>query len=153
MARVRGDRRVEIVGHFIGPNNVPYLDVKVNGKLKPRRLTDFARRFPTFVIEYAYRNRLSHLAQHLYDRHFNTVTKSSRAISLTDEYSDIHPPVFFDRMLLALAMTMPKRLPCAEVPDSQPPTFSTPAEPSEGLQIEKLHDLQENYAKNLLDFI
>ena len=50
VARVRGDRRVEIVGHFIGPNNIPYLDVKVNGKLKPRRLTDFARRFPTFVI-------------------------------------------------------------------------------------------------------
>jgi len=141
VSRQRGDKLVEIIGHYIGPDNIPYLDIRTDGVVESKPLQEYAKKFAMFVIEYAYRNQLNSLARHLYQRRFGTVTNILRDFSLTSNDFFIHRPIFSSRTLSTAAATAPERSQCFGVPDCRPRTCPTFRNPVQGHLAQKLTDL------------
>ena len=141
VSRNRNRKLVEIIGHYVGPDNVPYLDIRTDGIVDSKPLQEYARKFTMFVIEYAYRNKLNRLARHLYQRYYSTVTNFLRAISLTSERFLIFRSIFSSRALSVAAATVPERSLSSMQPLCRPTICPTFENRLQGHLAEKLPNL------------
>jgi len=89
--RHKGPHMYELVGHFVGPRNVPYIEIKVDGVPDIRKFRPFMERFPMFVMEYAYRNRLRDVTNLIWNRYYRHVSNCAYVHGVLTEPIVIYP--------------------------------------------------------------